>query len=272
MDAYHNSLAQIELAEQYGFDMVTTSEHHMVEDNGYFPSNMVTAAGIATRTEKMRIGTCVLLLPFYHPLSVAEDAAVLDIMSRGRFVLGVGLGYRREEFAAFNVPFDDRAARFEESLGLLRRLLTERGVTHPGPCFPMTDVTLMPRPEQTPLPAHLGGAKLPAAVRRAARMGDAWLADPVTPLKVLKERKQIYLDALAEAGKDASGGGVPLEARSLRGRGERAGLGGGARAHALQLPGVSGLGPPGGRRGQAGGAGRGGHGESQGALHPGLAG
>ena len=90
VDAYHNSLEQIALAEKYGFDMVTTSEHHMVEDNGYFPSNMVTAAGIATRTEKMRIGTCVLLLPFYHPLAVAEDAAVLDIMSRGRFVLGGG--------------------------------------------------------------------------------------------------------------------------------------------------------------------------------------
>ena len=90
MDAYHNSLAQIELAEKYGFDMVTTSEHHMVEDNGYFPSNMVTAAGIATRTEKMRIGTCVLLLPFYHPLAVAEDAAVLDIMSKGPLRAGGG--------------------------------------------------------------------------------------------------------------------------------------------------------------------------------------
>ena len=210
VDAYHNSLEQIALAEKYGFDMVTTSEHHMVEDNGYFPSNMVTCAGIATRTEKMRIGTCVLLLPFYHPLAVAEDAAVLDIMSRGRFVLGVGLGYRREEFAAFNVPFEQRAARFEEALGLVRRLMTERGVTHTGPYFPMEDVTLMPRPVQKPCPPIWVAAKLPAAIRRAARMGNAWLADPVTPLKVLKERKQVYLDALAETGKDASQVEFPL--------------------------------------------------------------
>ena len=210
VDAYHNSLEQIALAEKYGFDMVTTSEHHMVEDNGYFPSNMVTCAGIATRTEKMRIGTCVLLLPFYHPLAVAEDATVLDIMSRGRFVLGVGLGYRREEFAAFNVPFEERAARFEEALGLVRRLMTERGVTHPGPYFPMEDVTLMPRPVQNPCPPIWVAAKLPAAIRRAARMGNAWFADPVTPLKVLKERKQVYLDALAETGKDASQVEFPL--------------------------------------------------------------
>ena len=210
VDAYHNSLEQIALAEKYGFDMVTTSEHHMVEDNGYFPSNMVTCAGIATRTEKMRIGTCVLLLPFYHPLAVAEDATVLDIMSRGRFVLGVGLGYRREEFAAFNVPFEERAARFEEALGLVRRLMTERGVTHTGPYFPMEDVTLMPRPVQNPCPPIWVAAKLPAAIRRAARMGNAWFADPVTPLKVLKERKQVYLDALAETGKDASQVEFPL--------------------------------------------------------------
>ena len=210
VDAYHNSLEQIALAEKYGFDMVTTSEHHMVEDNGYFPSNMVTCAGIATRTEKMRIGTCVLLLPFYHPLAVAEDATVLDIMSRGRFVLGVGLGYRREEFAAFNVPFEERAARFEEALGLVRRLMTERSVTHPGPYFPMEDVTLMPRPVQKPCPPIWVAAKLPAAIRRAARMGNAWFADPVTPLKVLKERKQVYLDALAETGKDASQVEFPL--------------------------------------------------------------
>ena len=210
VDAYHNSLEQIALAEKYGFDMVTTSEHHMVEDNGYFPSNMVTCAGIATRTEKMRIGTCVLLLPFYHPLAVAEDATVLDIMSRGRFVLGVGLGYRREEFAAFNVPFEERAARFEEALGLVRRLMTERSVTHTGPYFPMEDVTLMPRPVQKPCPPIWVAAKLPAAIRRAARMGNAWFADPVTPLKVLKERKQVYLDALAETGKDASQVEFPL--------------------------------------------------------------
>ena len=210
VDAYHNSLEQIALAEKYGFDMVTTSEHHMVEDNGYFPSNMVTCAGIATRTEKMRIGTCVLLLPFYHPLAVAEDATVLDIMSRGRFVLGVGLGYRREEFAAFNVPFEERAARFEEALGLVRRLMTERSVTNTGPYFPMEDVTLMPRPVQKPCPPIWVAAKLPAAIRRAARMGNAWFADPVTPLKVLKERKQVYLDVLAETGKDASQVEFPL--------------------------------------------------------------
>ena len=233
VDAYHNSLEQIALAEKYGFDMVTTSEHHMVEDNGYFPSNMVTCAGIATRTEKMRIGTCVLLLPFYHPLAVAEDAAVLDIMSRGRFVLGVGLGYRREEFAAFNVPFEQRAARFEEALGLVRRLMTERNVTHTGPYFPMEDVTLMPRPVQKPCPPIWVAAKLPAAIRRAARMGNAWLADPVTPLKVLKERKQVYLDALAETGKDASQVEFPLRREAYVAEESERAWEEGARTHAL---------------------------------------
>ena len=97
---YGEIFEQIAWAEQHGFEDVWLSEHHFIED-GYSPALLPIAAAIAARTKKIRIGTSVMLLPFHHPVRLAEDAATVDVISGGRFELGVGTGYKVEEFSGF---------------------------------------------------------------------------------------------------------------------------------------------------------------------------
>jgi len=166
-------LDQIERAEQIGVDDVWLSEHHFVEDD-YCPSLLATAAAIAARTERVRIGTAVLLLPLHDPLRVAEDAASVDVLSGGRLDLGVGLGYRMGEFRGFGIDRRERVGRMEEGLVLLRRLFAGEVVDHEGRYYRTRGADLRPRPVQRPMRLWVGGF-VPAAVRRAARLGDAYI-------------------------------------------------------------------------------------------------
>src|ERR1700758_1914722 len=119
---YSEILDQIAWGESHGFDDVWLSEHHFIDD-GYLPSMLPTAAAIAARTKKIRIALAELLRPFQNPVRLAEDVAVVDVISGGRLELGVGVGYKVEEFEGFAVPFNERGARTNEALGLVRRLL-----------------------------------------------------------------------------------------------------------------------------------------------------
>jgi alkanesulfonate monooxygenase SsuD/methylene tetrahydromethanopterin reductase-like flavin-dependent oxidoreductase (luciferase family) len=125
---YRAQLDEITRLDELGYDHVWLTEHHFVND-GYNPSVLPTAAAIAARTSRIRIGTFVLLMPFHDPVRVAEDAICVDILSGGRFDLGVGQGYRAEEFAAFNIPRRERSTRMAEGIDLIHRLFTEREVT-----------------------------------------------------------------------------------------------------------------------------------------------
>src|SRR6185437_14604277 len=120
-ELYRAILDQIVRAEELGYDNIWLTEHHFAED-GYNPSLMPTAAAIATRTQRIRIGTFVLLLPFQHPVRIAEDATCVDIWSNGRFDLGVGQGYSHKEFNALCMKREERSARFAEGVELIRKL------------------------------------------------------------------------------------------------------------------------------------------------------
>jgi alkanesulfonate monooxygenase SsuD/methylene tetrahydromethanopterin reductase-like flavin-dependent oxidoreductase (luciferase family) len=120
---YGEILDQIAWGETHGFDDVWLSEHHFIED-GYLPSILPVAAAIAARTKRIRIASGVLLMPFHNPVRLAEDMAVVDIISGGRFELGVGVGFKHEEFEGFGVPFKERGARTNQSLEIIRRLLS----------------------------------------------------------------------------------------------------------------------------------------------------
>src|SRR5579883_2076825 len=113
-DLYHAMFRQIERAEQLGFDSIWLTEHHLTDD-GYLPSLMPMAAAIAARTRRVQIGTYVLLFPFYHPIKLAEDIAVVDVISGGRLRIGVGQAYRAEEFAAFGIDKKQRLGRTLET-------------------------------------------------------------------------------------------------------------------------------------------------------------
>ncbi|MGI8554641.1 MAG: LLM class flavin-dependent oxidoreductase [Dehalococcoidia bacterium] len=165
---YAQTLEQMVYAEQLGYDSVWISEHHFLED-GYLPSLFVAAGAISQRTSRVRIGTSVLLLPMHHPLRVAEDGAVADVLSEGRLDVGIGLGYREEEFQAFGVPRRQRPSRMEEGLDILLKAWTEECFSHQGRYYQFENVSVRPRPVQQPHPSIWMAASSAAAAQRAAR-------------------------------------------------------------------------------------------------------
>jgi alkanesulfonate monooxygenase SsuD/methylene tetrahydromethanopterin reductase-like flavin-dependent oxidoreductase (luciferase family) len=170
---YAECFKEIEEAERLGYAGVWLSEHHFVDD-GYLPSPLVVAAAVAARTERMTIGTNVLLLPMHHPLRVAEDAAVADLISGGRFVLGVGQGYVQHEFEVLGFDRKHRPSLFEEGVEIIRHAWEEGRIGCEGKRWHFEDLPFEPRPERAP-PIYIGAFADPA-IDRAARMGDGFLA------------------------------------------------------------------------------------------------
>jgi alkanesulfonate monooxygenase SsuD/methylene tetrahydromethanopterin reductase-like flavin-dependent oxidoreductase (luciferase family) len=192
---YGDSLEQVELAEALGFDSIWLTEHHFTDD-GYLPAMLPAAAAIAARTKRVTIGTFVLLAPFQHPLKLAEDAAVVDVISNGRLRLGLGQGYRQEEFDGFGVPRAERLGRTLETIEILKLAWTGQRFSFDGKYFHFKDVRVLPTPASHPYPELLWGAGVPKAIRRAAKMGLSFAC--------VGGRKEmgIYTEALKEAGRN----------------------------------------------------------------------
>ena len=193
-------------AEEAGFDSVWLGEHH--NNPILHPAPLIGLAAIASRTSRVGLGTGVLLLPLYHPMMVAEEGAMVDMISGGRLILGVGVGYAPEEFAAFGESLKQRGSRMDESAELVLRLWTEENVTHEGRHFKVSNATVAPRPVQSPRPPMWFGAWADAAIRRAARLGDAWVVGPSASLGEIKPSLNTYQDACESVGK--GGGNVAL--------------------------------------------------------------
>jgi alkanesulfonate monooxygenase SsuD/methylene tetrahydromethanopterin reductase-like flavin-dependent oxidoreductase (luciferase family) len=186
---YTECLEEALLAENLGFDSVWLEEHHGIKDH-YWPSPLVALAGIATRTERILIGTDIVVMPFYHPVRLAEDAAMLDVMSQGRFILGAAIGYNPDEFNLYQVLMEKRGARFEESIQLIKMLWTEEEIHFSGKYYQVQGLKIEPRPAHH-LPLWLGGwGNL--SLERAAKYADAWLPGPTADLDKLLQAQHIY--------------------------------------------------------------------------------
>jgi alkanesulfonate monooxygenase SsuD/methylene tetrahydromethanopterin reductase-like flavin-dependent oxidoreductase (luciferase family) len=172
---YRSHLDLIAESERMGFDEAWLTEHHFIDD-GYSPSLLPIGAAIAARTHRIRIGTFLLLLPLHNPVRVAEDTATLDLISGGRFDLGVGLGYRKGEFDDQGIPARERAGRMQENLTIVRRLLSGESVTIDGRYITLRDISISPPALQRPHPPIWVGGTAPRAIERAARMGLHFLA------------------------------------------------------------------------------------------------
>jgi len=192
---YQAILEQIAHGEDLGYDNVWLTEHHFTED-GYNPSIMPTAAAVAARTSRIRIGSFILLAPFQHPIRIAEDTACVDILSNGRFDLGLGQGYSHYEFETFNIPRKERGPRLRESIKLVNRLFTEDKVSFEGQFTTVNNATLSPKPVQKPHPPLWIGARAPKAIENAARMG-YYLMCTIGP-----DPAPLYIQTLKEEGRN----------------------------------------------------------------------
>jgi alkanesulfonate monooxygenase SsuD/methylene tetrahydromethanopterin reductase-like flavin-dependent oxidoreductase (luciferase family) len=191
---YHEIIDDIVMAEELGYDTVAITEHHFTDDD-WAPSPLMLHSAIAMRTRRIRLTTYVGLLPFYHPVRLAEDGAVLDILSGGRYEFGFGLGYRPEEFMGYGMQMKERSRRADEMLEIIRRLWDGETVTFKGKYFSCEKAKLTPRPVQQPRPPIYVGGFAPNAVKRAARMADGLLGGELDSIR-------IYLDELRALGKD----------------------------------------------------------------------
>lgn len=193
-------IAEAQAAEASGFDSCFFGEHHQDQD-GFLPSPLIVATAVAANTTRLNVGTSVILLPLHHPVHVAEDVITLDIVSKGRIILGVGVGYQATDFQAFGIPMQHRAAMFEEGVEIIRKCWSGERFSFHGTHYTLEDLQIRPRPFQTPAPPLWIGASVPAAVRRAGRMGDAFVATPSTTLPQTLCLVEMYRQAAEEAGR-----------------------------------------------------------------------
>lgn len=190
---------QVTLAGSLGFDSVWAGEHHLTPGFHFFPQ-LPLLSRLAPDAGRMTLGTNVLLLPMHNPVDVAEQAAFLDIACGGRLILGVGLGYRREEFAALGAPFDQRVARLTEGVQVIRRLWNETGVDHDASWFELKNATLLPPPASDAGPPIWIGATKDTAIRRAARLGDGFLATSSADNAEVRRQVERFAACRSEAG------------------------------------------------------------------------
>lgn len=178
-------------AEKAGFESIWTVEH-VVVPSGYqsvypydpsgkmpgpedsdIPDPLIWLAWVAAATSRIKLATGILILPERNPVVLAKEVATLDLLSGGRVLLGIGVGWLKEEFEAIGVPFERRGARSDEYVAAMRALWTQEKATHQGEFSRFTDCILRPRPAQASVPIHVGG-HTDAAARRAGRLGDGF--------------------------------------------------------------------------------------------------
>ena len=168
-----------------------------------FPDPFVLLSYIAAKTQKILLGTSVLIVPYRNPLHVAKAVATVDMVSGGRFLFGVGVGWLKEEFDALGENFSERGKRTREYIQIMKMLWQGGPVSFTGNFFHFPDVYAMPTPVQKPHPPIIFGGESAAAVKRVADLGDGWQPGSM-PLEVLRERISQLKELMAQKGRDFS--------------------------------------------------------------------
>lgn len=200
---FQEHLEQVRLASAVGFDSVWASQHYLSAPFSYFQPVPVLAR-VAADAGRMSLGTGVLLLPLHHPVEIAEQIATLDVICGGRFIFGVGLGYRDVENQAMGQEPRDRVGRLVEGLDVIERLWAGEPVSYAGRHFTLENVRISMPPLQRPRPAIWMAANADGGVKRAARLGDAWLMNPHTTLPTLQRQLALFRDTRKALGKPAA--------------------------------------------------------------------
>src|SRR6478752_5449202 len=206
VSALDDQYAMVRMARDRGWNSLLSGQHYLNEGNNKQLQTVPFLARLAAEAGEMAIGLGILLLNLHNPVYTAETVATLDIIARGNFIFGVGLGYRDIEFDAFGVPKGERVKRLEEYLTLVERLWTEDRVSYEGPGCRLANVHMNIRPVQKPRPPIWMAANNDPAVKRAARMADAWFINPHATSDTIRRQMAVYRAEL-----DAAGKGPPRE-------------------------------------------------------------
>lgn len=206
---YARALDRIRIMDRTGYNAVWLAEHHF-SSFSVCPSVLMVGTLAAARTDRLRIGTAVTLAPFYHPLRLAEEVALLDVLSGGRVDWGAGRGFARVEFEAFGVPPEESSSRFHEAVEIVLKAWTDDRLTFAGRHFRFEDLEVLPKPAQRPHPPVWMAASSEAAIEWAAGCGYSILMDPHSSASQIGRKRRFYGERLAAAGHSDVGRDIPI--------------------------------------------------------------
>jgi alkanesulfonate monooxygenase SsuD/methylene tetrahydromethanopterin reductase-like flavin-dependent oxidoreductase (luciferase family) len=206
---YARALERIAIMDRNAYDAVWLAEHHF-SSFSVCPSVHMVGMLAAARTSRLRIGTAVSLAPLYHPLRLAEEVALLDLLSGGRVNWGAGRGFARVEFEAFGVPPEDSTSRFRETVEIVLKAWTDERLTFTGEHFRFAGVEVLPKPVQRPHPPVWMAASSEGAIEWAAGRGFSILMDPHSSAAEIGRKRLLYAERLAAAGFSDRGREIPM--------------------------------------------------------------
>ena len=212
-EVFHNIVEEAVLADELGFDTYWLGEHHFSR-HGILADTMVMASHIAARTERIRIGTAAIVLPLHNPVRLAEQIAMVDVLSGGRLEIGVGAGYQRREFAALGVPIEESRARFHEGLDVLLRAWTSETLVFDGVFTQIRaedGIEVLPKPLQQPHPPIYQAVSVsPESIEFAASRGiPVMVGGPTDVLGRAPEVIALWQEKMREHGNDPEGYDLP---------------------------------------------------------------
>lgn len=207
-EVYRRAMDRICIMDETGYDAVWLAEHHFT-DYSVCPSVHMIGVQVAERTSRLRIGTAVSLAPFYHPLRLAEEVALLDQLSGGRVSWGAGRGFDPDEFRTFGVPMEESRARFQEAVEIVLAAWRNERLDWDGEYWRFEDVEVLPKPAQQPHPPVWAACGSPDAAAWAGRAGLAPLLGPHATFEGLNGIRGTWRQARDDAGHPASGQDIP---------------------------------------------------------------
>ena len=200
---YKNFFDEVSYAEELGFDTIWIGEHHFCR---YIcPAPQIVAGAIAQRTKKLRIGTSIALLPHHDPIRLAEDYALVDLLSGGRLDFGVGRGFIKATYDGFNQAMDESRERFDECLEIIEGVWRQPNFSYQGQFYRANNITILPRPIQRPAPPiYMAAALSPESFVAAGKKGHSLMLAPFFQSRAtLKENVQLYRETLRQSGHSA---------------------------------------------------------------------
>lgn len=206
---YQRALQRIEVMDQTGYDAVWLAEHHF-GTYSVCPSVHLMGMHVADRTSRLRIGTAVTLAAFYHPLRIAEEVALLDMLSGGRVNWGVGRGFDRTEYQAFDVTMDESYPRFREHIDIVQKAWMNDRITYDGEYWQFDDVEVLPKPLQLPHPPMWVASTSLGAIEWSARQGFSILMDPHASHAEIGEKRRFYDETLVASGHAPGDRDIPV--------------------------------------------------------------